>query len=196
MPGLFEKLNVLVKSNINQLLKGERATRRGVPDLAQLGKGADREIAAMRKQVERALSEEDRLENEMATLQRAIEAWDRRADDALMRGDEATARHAVRQMQRNQQHRAMIVADLHQHRRATSELINRVNELEALVAEARHQEKTAAPPAAGPALGDRLRQAREAVVPPGSQRDETEDLAIDEQVVEDDLARRRARLSL
>ncbi len=194
MPSLINKLNVLVKSNLHGVLGDDSpdTARRKKSAALPLGKDIDREIAALRQQIEHALDEEDRLTANSEALQRQVEDWDQQADQALGRGDEATARHAVRQMQLQQQHLAMTVADLAQHRIATSELIQRVNQLEALVSEARRQ------PAQDledddESLSARLRQARQQA---GEQVEPAPHPAnVDEKGVEDDLARRRARLS-
>ncbi len=202
MSDLLSKFNVLVRSSINSVFGDEPRRRGGPPRRDQLGDDIDQEIAALRERINRALDDEDEQAAAIDALRREVADWDQQADRALERDDEATARHAVRQMQHASQRLAMAESDLDQHRRATSELIHRVNELEALVAEARAQQSEApAEPAAksGPVevLSSRLRTARlfletqemealEADAPP----EEVEDGAI-----EDDLAQRRARLS-
>ena len=68
-----------------------------------------------------------------------VDALDQAADNALVTGDELAARQSVQQMQRQRQQNAVLEADLESHRRATSELIERVNTLEAMVSDARSQ---------------------------------------------------------
>lgn len=196
MSSLINKLNVLVKSNLHGVMGDDSPDTARRKKLLPLGKDIDREIAALRQQVEQALNDEDRMTAESEVLQRQVADWDQQADQALERGDEATARHAIRQVQLQQQHLTMLIADLAQHRIATSELIQRVNQLEALVAEARRQppETPAVEENEDESLSVRLRKARqqagEQVESPASQPSN-----VDENVVEDDLARRRARLS-
>lgn len=191
MPGLREKLTVLVRSN----LRGERR------ETAPSPRKASAEVAALRAQIERALDGEDHLLQAIRTGEAEIEALDRRADEALARGDEATARHLIGQLQRRRQQVSLVQADLAQHRRATADLIRRVNALEALVAAAQQPHTHPdAPDADDLPLAERIRQVREQVArqvealhtlaaPPAES-------ALDEQAIEDDLARRRARLSL
>lgn len=202
MAKLLNKLNVLVRSNLPDVRGGEGSTRRSRARRPLTGKGLDREIAALRAHIEDALAAEDKLTASLAALEREIAGWDRQADEALSKGDEATARYAVQQMQLAQRRAAMLEADREHHRRATAELISRVNELEALVVEARQSEAQAQAPAAGDdddseSLADRLRRVREQIatqdVPAVTQASEPEE--VDEQAIEDDLARRRARLS-
>jgi phage shock protein A len=201
MSSLIDKLNVLVKSSVHGVLGDDSpgAKRHGAPlSQARLGKDIDREIAALRQQVDSALDDEDRMEADIQTQQRQIADWDQQADQALTKGDEATARYAVRQMQLEQRRLTMLEADLAQHRLSTSELIQRVNELEAMVAEARRQQQAAsAQDTSDESLAARLRRARQQAAQPEA---ESPRLAaspdeVDERAVDDDLARRRARLS-
>jgi chromosome segregation ATPase len=202
MAKLIDKLNTLVRASVQGALGGdapERSRRGKSPSRKRLGKDIDRDIAALREQVNQALDDEDRMAAEIAAQQRQVADWDRQADAALQKGDESGARHAIRQMQLQQQRAAMVEAELAQHRFSTSELISRVNELEAVVATARQQPPSPAPDedADDELLSARLRQASQdtvrpslAVEPPSAAPE-----VVDEQAVEDDLARRRARLS-
>jgi chromosome segregation ATPase len=164
----------------------QRADRPPAGDLA-------REIAALRAEIDRALDRDEHLAGAIEAAQAQIAAADRQADEALARGDEATARHIIRQMQRRQQQLAMLQAEQAQHRRSASDLIRRVNTLEALAAEAQGAKaasQRAAAPIPPPA--ERLRQASEEA----AQSAPAIEAEVDERAVEDDLARRRARLSL
>jgi phage shock protein A len=203
MAKLIGKLNVLVRSSINSVLGDEAdrsSSRRGHPSLSRLGKDIDREIEALRQQINHALDDEDRQQVEMNALRQQIAGWDQQADKALSQGDEATARHAIRQMQTEQRRLTMLEAELAQHRIATSELIQRVNELEAVVAEARRRQAeapTEEKETSGEGVSSRLRQARQNIeqqMTPPSQTD-VPAVNVDESTVDDDLARRRARLS-
>jgi chromosome segregation ATPase len=206
MADLMGKLNVLVRSSIQGVLRdeGKRRRKRGpVPSLSALGDDIDQEVAALRQQIDRALDDEERLVADLDALQRQSADWDDQADQALRRGDEATARHAIRQMQTLQQRATMLESDLAQHRISTSELISRVNELEALVAEARHQHQQQPPiqeqkPAPDHVLSARLRKARlfiETQEMEAIQQQPSAAPPVDDRAVDDDLAQRRARLS-
>src|SRR4051812_24708758 len=107
MPGLLDKLNVLVRSSINSVLSeppahGEDGSRPRVP-AERLGKDIDKEVAALRQQIDKALSEEDAMQARLDQVQQQIVAYDQQADDALQRGDDPNARYLVQQMQRQQQ---------------------------------------------------------------------------------------------
>ncbi len=186
MPSLRDKLTVLVRSSLSGMRSGQGTDRPPAGDLA-------RQIAALRAEIDRALDRDEHMARDIAAAQAEIASADRQADEALARGDEATARYIVRQMQRRQQQLAMLQAEQAQHRRSASDLIRRVNTLEALVAEQpgpRPAREREAAPAPSPA--ERLRQAGEEV----AQTAPIPEVVVDEQAVEDDLARRRARLSL
>lgn len=211
MNDLFKKLNVLVKAGINDLLGEEHAVgraRRRPLRPEQLGKDIDREITALRQRINEALAYEDELQAKVYTLSEEVARWDRQADEAVVAGNDAAARHAIDQMQGAQKRLAMAESDLHEHRVVTQELIERVNMLEAAVADARRAEKQSEGAqaaqttiqTAGQALSDVLRDARERIAGMGdliSTRQESTMPAekTDNQSVEDDLARRRERLS-
>jgi chromosome segregation ATPase len=194
---LTDKLNTLIRSSMHGAFGDgtPRSRRRDQP--LKLGKDIDREVAALRQQIDKALGDEDRLTAEINALQRQVADWDQQADRALAKGDEAAARHAVRQMQLEQRRLTMLEADLAQHRFSTSELISRVNELEALVAEARQRQKEVAEPEnpAEESLSARLRRARQEAASTQTAAQPDAPVVVDEKVIEDDLARRRARLS-
>jgi phage shock protein A len=204
MAKLINKLNTLVQSSVRGVL-GDDPDRRAQRSRPKLGKDLDRETVALRDQINTALDNEDRMVAEIDAMQRTIANWDRQADDALKQGDEATARHVIRQMQLQQQRMTMHQAELEQHKLSTSELISQVNALEAIVAAARQQPTTTAPTDEEDdrSLAARLSKARQQALKQTAQKtaqaetrhvELTED-AMDEQAIEDDLARRRARLS-
>lgn len=186
MPSLRDKLTVLVRSSLGGIRSGQGADRPPTGDLSK-------RIAALRAEIDRALDHDEHLARDIEAAQAEIASADRQADEALARGDEAPARHIIRQMQRRQQQLAMLQAEQAQHRRSASDLIRRVNTLEALAAEKPGtkpaRERGAAP---GPSPAERLRQAGEEA----AQTAPIAEAEVDEQAVEDDLARRRARLSL
>jgi phage shock protein A len=204
MAKLIDKLNTLVQSSVRSVL-GDDPDRRAQRARPKLGKHLNREIAALRDQINAALDDEDRMATEIDAMQRTITDWDQQADDALKQGDEATARHVIRQMQLQQQRMTMRQAELEQHKLSTSELISQVNALEAIVAEARQQSTTT--PSTDEeddrSLAARLRKARQQALKQTAQKTaqantrhvELTDETMDEQAIEEDLARRRARLS-
>ncbi|HEX2908278.1 MAG TPA: PspA/IM30 family protein [Phototrophicaceae bacterium] len=156
MNDLFKKLNVLVRASINDVLGEDLAVgqpRRRPLTPEKLGKNIDREIVSLRERINEALAFEDELQKRAQSIQDKVARWDQQADEAVAAGNEAVARHAVEQMQLAQQRLAMAESDLHEHQLVTQELIQRVNMLEAAVADARRaqeaekQQAAEAPPA-------------------------------------------------
>jgi phage shock protein A len=246
MSDLIDKLNVLLRANLDNFLgrsgEGAPPPRRLPPE--QLGKDVDREIAALRRQIDAALNKEEDIKKRLEALRGQVEQFDRAADAALERGDESAARASVQQMQAARKRAANLELELGRHRDATFDLIQHVNTLEAMVSDARHAEaqnapegaptteaKAANPPEAPdkakgqmPAasaplpgksatelLSDMLRSVRErveeAVTPKQESAPQPEPKAgsvpissapptpADDAEVDEDLARRRARLS-
>lgn len=222
MSDLFKKINVLVKASLNDLLGDEVSTRGRRLNPQRLGKNIDREIAMLRQRINEALDYEDTLATQVQTLQSEVETLDRQADDAVAQGRDEAARYAIQQMQLAQQRLTMAESDLREHRIVTQELIQRVNELEAAVADAQRAQaaaetqeaETPSAPAgenveqtAGGAVADVLREMRERIQAMGDLINAQEEVQgsgsaaeqtrseVAEEVVEDDLARRRNRLS-
>ena len=179
MPGLLDKLNVLVRSSLNTFLDdaGNKLSPSGKIPAERLGSDIDGEVTALRKKIDEALTVEDTMQQRLDDMIRQIAASDQQADAALQRGDEALARSSVEQMQRLQRQAAMLQADLEQHRRSTSDFIERVNTLDAIVSDARRNQQnqsvqsdqispdqaTQEARAPGVMLSSMLREARERV---------------------------------
>jgi phage shock protein A len=220
MSDLFKKLNVLVKASINDILGDDLAI--GAPqrklDPAKLGKNIDREIATLRQRINEALAYEDELQARVQKLSIEVANLDQQADEAVAQGRDADARHTVEQMQYAQQRLTMAQSDLDAHQLVTQELIQRVNTLEAAVADARRRQAESEPERnsaaaeiptdstgglAGRLLSDVLHEAQEKIAAMGdliSARQEMsssspETNTTNDEAIKDDLAQRRERLS-
>ena len=210
MADLFKKLNVLVKSSLSDLVGDSTSSRRRISP-ERLGGDIDHEVAALRKRINEAVDYESGLQARVRQLETEVASLDQQADDFVNARDDVNARYVIEQMKRAQQRLTMAQADLRDHRFVTQELIQRVNTLEAVVADARRAQDAnaaeTAPPAAEPVpgrmLSDVLREAREKIASMGdvlASKDEISSSAApaapaDEQAVDDDLERRRQRLS-
>jgi len=155
MADLLDKLNTLLRANLNSLLSGTGSREEGsrprlTPD--KLGGDVDREIAALRKQVDDALRDEDTQRSRLEAMQQQLVDLDQEIDRLLERGQDEQARQLSAQLKRQQQKASMVEADLERHRQATFDLIQHVNTLEALVSDARRNqaEQASAPPATQP----------------------------------------------
>lgn len=215
MSDLFKKLNVLVKSSINDMLGDVTdATRRRNLDPRKLGKDLEKEVAYLRERVNDAVAHEETLQARIDALYQEVNTLDLQADEAVQRGDDAEARHLVTRMKRTQQRLMMAESDLQEHRTVTQDLLQRVNMLDAVVSEAKHKqepEQSEQPqvPAetsidqARQSLSNMLKSARESIATAREDVQETiqpmqseeTDTPTDDPAVEDDLAARLQRLS-
>jgi phage shock protein A len=216
MPGFLDKLNTLVKASINNVLDeaGQSITNLGSTissklPVYRLGDDIDREIAALRKQIDKAIADEDGMKHQIAQMEQQVAAYDQQIDDALQRNDNINARYLGEQIQRLQRKVTILQSDLDEHRQITSEFIERVNMLEAMVADSRHEQtqKVASQPEQNPAntLSNLLREARERVEDMISKPEEVTSIKVqtepestqpvNDKEIDEDLAKRRSRLS-
>jgi hypothetical protein len=193
MAKLTDKFNVLIRSSVRGVFGS------GSDRPPKLGKDAARQAEALRAEVNGALDDEDRISAEIAGLERQAAEWDQRADQALSQGDDAGARHAIRQMQGAQQQASFRRAELDQHRRYTADLISRVNTLEARLAQVQSQNQPSTVPdnRLKESIAGRLQRIQQSLESSERQPASSDDASaqMNEQTVEDDLARRRSRLS-
>ncbi|KAB2904535.1 MAG: hypothetical protein F9K27_08465 [Anaerolineae bacterium] len=194
---LLEKLNVLLQANLHNLS----------PDLSRLnprraGKNLDREIAALRKQLEVSAEDEAEIEAKITAMTEAILQWDAAADEAIKAGKDAQARYAVQQMETEKRRLVILQTELDEHRQAMAALMRQLNEFESVLkaaqkAQAEVEEETAT-------LSEAIRQARESVqaeaglgeVPVRVQVDVSDvDNTNDEETISRDLDQRRSRLA-
>lgn len=139
MNDLLKKLNTLVKAGLNDLTPSLPKIERKPPDL-------DRQVTELRERINAALEHEDRLQATADTLRAEVERLDAEADKALANGQEALARHILEQMQRAQQRLTIAESELSAHQRAAYDLIQRVNLLEATVADSKAEQQAPAQP--------------------------------------------------
>lgn len=218
MNDLFKKLNVLIKSSVNDAVRSAVNPDDASVRRVRVDKDLMAEVEALRARVNDAVRYEDGLKARIQQYEDEAARWDQQADEAVANRNEPSARYAIEQMKRVQQRVATLASDLRAHQKATEELIQRVNMLDAVVADVRRAEAEdsqaeAAPtsevaeqvPAAVhlPDLGNVLRDAREKITALGelaqAQREVSESGETsppnDEAVIDDDLEQRRQRLS-
>lgn len=140
MDDLFKKLNTLIRSNLNDVTPNIHLPKRSRPiDL-------DRQVDDLRKRINAALEHEDHLQATVRKLRNEAERLDEAADDALARGHDDDARRLLEQLKRTEQRLAMAESDLREHQIAVEDLIRRVNELDATIADTRAAAQQAPPP--------------------------------------------------
>ncbi len=200
MTDLFKKINDLVRATVHDFVDGLMPGKESAPDSPYLeGRAED-----LRRRVDDALDEEETAQHRIDELSAHIAEIDALADEAVAYGDDAQARILIAQMRRLQDRLRQMQNELERHRTATAELIDQVNVLESLMAEARAREKR--PPETAPPPAEREQvvplQAAEAQpaekelhIHPLTLPEDVPEAEPDEDEIEADLARRRARLS-
>ena len=196
MSDFFKKLNVLIKASLNDIVSSDAGTSRPP---ARLGKNLDVDVEALRERVNDAVRYEDEIKAQIGQLEAEAARLDSQADEAVARSDDAGARYAIEQMRRAEQRITLAQSDLREHQRATQELMERVNMLDAVVADARRQQPDAPRSGAMPDLSNVLREARETITSlaetAAAQREVNPPDEVEDSVIDDDLERRRQRLS-
>lgn len=197
MNDLLKKLNVLIRSNLNDALEGGSSARPRAP----LGRDLENQIAALRIRIDDALAYEETVRRRLRELDDEIAQWDAQADRAVEAGDEAGGRYSLQQMRRAEQRRVSSEHDLRQYQSAAEALIGQVDELEAYVN--RQTDRVASAPQERVADENPPRdlaatpQSRETpartplAMPPSALPDEPQT----EEAINQDLERRRQRLS-
>lgn len=216
MSDLFKKLNVLVKAKLNDALPG-------IEIKSPLQKrNINKQVDALRKQVNDAVEYEDTLQQRVTELQNEVDRLDREADKAVERGDDDTAKHIIGQLERAKQRLNMAQSDLNAHQLVAEDFIRKVNLLDATAADIQHEEATSAPAPTeedSPAsiltkspeeimqsaqdkisgLGELLKTKKDQLMPSPTDTHEEKMQQVEEEIkkakVEDDLAARRRRLS-
>lgn len=200
---LLNKLSTLIQASITDAVRSERK-----PSRRRLGKNIEREIKGLHQQVAAADEDEQTILQRQTALEKEIMRLDEQADSAVAAGRDAEARHAIQQMEMAKQRLNMLTSELESHRRAVSELRQQVNELEALIEAAKHEETAAesespASPEVQIPLSEAIRQARDQVKSESKEEVirvkveviEEDAPAQDDAAIEKDLAIRRSRLA-
>jgi len=142
MSDLINKLNVLIRATVSSGLSGggpaenrERSVSHGPEHLSD--QAVDAQIKTLRQHIDAALDAEDGLRQKIESAQVQIDQLDQQVDAALLDGDSGNARVLAQRLQQQRQRLVSQQADLDLHRRATSDLIEQVNQLEAQISDAR-----------------------------------------------------------
>jgi peptidoglycan hydrolase CwlO-like protein len=144
----FDKLNTLVKAQINDIISPmtdddrTSASRRKALARQDIRGGLEKDVAELQKRVDDALAYEDDLQAKVDKLYGEIADLDREADQLIQDGREAEARQKLGRIQQLQKELEMLEADLHEHRYVTQELISQVNTLDSVVQQAKHDDAT------------------------------------------------------
>ncbi len=199
MSDLFKKLNTLVKSRVNSVLSSAPS----IPN--PLSKKLDKDVNSLRQRINEAIDHETSLQAAVRAFEDEIALLDQQADEALQQGNDAGARHILEKIQRARQRMTMAESDLREHQLAVQDLIQRVNLLEATVADARYDAQAQPDAPEEPKNStDILNDIRHKITVTSdklaAKQQATEDALsddqpIDDKAIDDDLENRRNRLS-
>jgi phage shock protein A len=149
MTSFFKKLNTLVQSQINDVIRplssdeSDSDTPRKRTARQEVSKGLSRDVQMLRKRIEDALDYERTLQTRVDKLYADITRWDDYVDKAVAQGREGDAKMGLGQLQQAQRNLAQAEESLREHQEVTQDLINRVNYMEYVVNQASEEATSA-----------------------------------------------------
>jgi phage shock protein A len=131
---ILQRFNLLVKGRINALLDALEDPERS---LNQLVHDMEEELDAAKRGVARAMANEDRLRSQIAFHAQDAGEWQRAAERALGKNDEAAAREALRRVEKAERQRDRLSQQLAKQSRETEEVRESVASMHERVEQAR-----------------------------------------------------------
>ena len=132
--GLLDRFSRLVRSNVNSLVNGaedpEKVLQQAVVDMQS-------DLVSMRQAVAQAIATQKRTERQSEQAARTAQEWYSRAQMALQKGDDNTAREALTRRQTYAQTAQTLAAQISQQRDIVAQLKQNMMALESKIADAR-----------------------------------------------------------
>lgn len=132
--GLLDRFSRLVRGNVSSWVSGsedpEKVLQQAVADMQN-------DLVSLRQAVAQAIATQKRTERQAEQAERTAQEWYNRAQLALQKGDEATARDALNQRQTYTQSAQMLTAQIGQQRDIVQTLKANMITLERKIADAR-----------------------------------------------------------
>lgn len=132
--GLLDRFSRLVRSNVNSLVNGaedpEKALQQAVADMQS-------DLISMRQAVAQAIATQKRTERQSEQATRTAQEWYSRAQMALQKGDDNTAREALTRRQTYTQTAQTLSAQIVQQKEIVAQLKHNMVALESKIADAR-----------------------------------------------------------
>ena len=132
--GLLDRFSHLVRSNVNSLVNGaedpEKALQQAVADMQS-------DLISMRQAVAQAIATQKRTERQSEQATRTAQEWYSRAQMALQKGDDNTAREALTRRQTYAQTAQTLSAQIVQQKEIVAQLKHNMVALESKIADAR-----------------------------------------------------------
>jgi phage shock protein A len=133
---LIDRISLLVRANVGSLL-GRSAD--GPTDRQRSVRNGERELARAREALAKAADHQKTLADQVAAADEQTQAWAQKAEVALQAGDEAQAREALAQQQKQERMAEELRARLERRLEETDRLESRLEMLEAELDEIRQQ---------------------------------------------------------
>ncbi|MEL6854363.1 MAG: PspA/IM30 family protein [Cyanobacteria bacterium J06607_13] len=134
--GLLDRFSRLIRSNVNHIVNGaedpEKALEQAVADMQS-------DLISMRQAVAQAIATQKRTERQCEQAQRTAQEWYNRAQLALQKDDEPTAKAALTRRQTYVQTAQTLQPQILQQREVVQQLKTNMSLLERKIAEARTQ---------------------------------------------------------
>ncbi len=131
---ILHRFNLLVKGRINAVLDALEDPERS---LLQLVQDMEEELDAAKRAVARAMANEDRLRAQIAFHAQDAGEWQRSAERALGKGDEAGAREALRRVEKAERQREKLGQQLEKQSAETEEVRQSVVRMQERVEQAK-----------------------------------------------------------
>lgn len=131
---IFRRFNLLMKGRIHAALDAIEDPERS---LNQLVHDMEEELDAAKRAVARAMANEDRLRAQIAFHTQDAGEWQRAAERALGKGDEAGAREALHRTELAERHRERLAQQLEKQSRETEEVRQSVARMQEKVEQTR-----------------------------------------------------------
>ncbi|HKI02602.1 MAG TPA: PspA/IM30 family protein [Thermoanaerobaculia bacterium] len=131
---ILHRFNLLVKGRLHALLDAIEDPERSVNQLVH---DMEEELDAAKRAVARAMANEDRLRAQIAFHTQDAAEWQRAAERALGKSDEAGAREALRRVERAERQRDKLAQQLEKQSRETAEVRESVAAMQERVEQAR-----------------------------------------------------------
>ncbi len=131
---IFRRFNLLMKGRIHAALDAIEDPERS---LNQLVHDMEEELDAAKRAVARAMANEDRLRAQVVFHTQDAGEWQRAAERALGKGDEAGAREALRRTELAERHRDRLTQQLEKQSRETEEVRQSVARMQEKVEQTR-----------------------------------------------------------
>jgi len=131
---ILHRFNLLVKGRINAVLDALEDPERS---LLQLVQDMEEELDAAKRAVARAMANEDRLRAQIAFHTQDAGEWQRAAERALGKGDEAGAREALKRVEKAERQRDRLAQQLEKQSKETEEVRQSVARMQERVEQAK-----------------------------------------------------------